>query len=502
MFFKSISSSTPEDQKAWIFILENRFWDLCVDTFILIVPTVILSTFLGVAQAILICFSNIRYKKIFHFLFILPLAFPLYVLSFIYVGSFEYSGFIPTYFRQTLNFNLNDVFSIKSVYSISIVFSFAMAPYVYLFIKSGLQRMDSKMILVAKSLGKSSRQIVTGLLLPFVRPWIITSGIIVFLEILSDFGGVSTFNYDTFSTAIYQSWISLFSINTAIKLSIFPTIIAISLHLYTLRMSTTMPTQKENAETMIFIHFGRKTRNTILTLLFLYTFFSVLFPVGQLMLWSLESFKSEFNIQYTYLIFITISIGIIVSVLINSITLVLNIFQRYFYTKKEKLIISPMKIGYAIPGSIIGIAVMFLFSNFNISFYGSISFIALFLGLLIKFFNPSFELQRKSFEGISKKLDWSSFCLGAGHTKTFFNIHLPHLAPTLVTSLVIILVEVIKEMPIMLILRPYGINTVSTKIYELTSEGEWERAALSGLILIILGSVSIFFSEKYTKGKL
>ena len=194
---QSFFSSSLTDQETWAYILDSMLWELTWSTVSLAFLTVLLSSLTGFSQAYLISFSNIKKKSVLHLLFVMPLIFPLYVLGFVYVGSLEYSGFIPSFFRNGLGINILEFINIKSILGVSFVFSLALSPYIYLYLKSCFGAMDKKLFLSARSLGKTPNQIARTIVLPQAVPWLISGGILVCLEVFCDFGGVSVFNYET-----------------------------------------------------------------------------------------------------------------------------------------------------------------------------------------------------------------------------------------------------------------------------------------------------------------
>lgn len=498
---QSFLSGSLSDQETWTYIIDSMLFELTKDTLSLAFLTVLFSSVIGFAQAYLISFSRIPNKGALHLLFVMPLIFPLYVLGFVFVGSLEYSGLVPTFLRNSFGFNILNFINIKSVWGVAFVFSLALSPYIYLYLKSCFGAMDKKLFLSARSLGKTPNQIARTIVFPQAVPWLFSGAILVCLEVLCDFGGVSVFNYDTFSTAIYHAWISLFSINTAVRLSLFPTFFALILYLISQYKFRVKEGESKLQENIILLELKGMTKKIVYFLVFIYALISVVFPVLQLLFWSTESFSIELDSDYFLLIGETLLIGSIVALSINLIALLFLYFQRFKFSEVDNSLFPITKLGYAIPGSIVAISMMAFFSTLEISYSGLFAFFALFLAYLIKFYSVPSELMRRGMSSISKKMDWSSFSLGKNSSSTFLNIQLPLLRPVLLSSFVLVLIEVFKEMPITLILRPFGVNTLATRVYELTSEGEWERASISALFLIALGALSLYISEKVINKK-
>lgn len=493
LILKSFFATSLEDIESWNFIVNTTLPSLITNTGSLIIITTTLSLLIGFYQGILTTLSNIPFKKYLHILFILPLAYPLYVISYIYVGMFEYGGDIATFLRENFLIDLNHYFSIKSIFAIALIFSLVLSPYCYLFFRSFLLRIDQKTIWSARSLGLSPVKVLTNLIIPQAKPWIFGAGILVILEVLCDFGGVSIFNFETFTVAIYQAWIDLFSINTAIKLSIIPIIFALLLYYIDQRINAHQ-LKRENRKEVVLFKFTKM--ETILTYLILVALFSLslFIPLSVLFYWVSQSLTLDTFFNLSSYIMDTFLLGLLGSLMTGLFALIYLGWER-FQPHCFKLC-HFFKLGYAIPGVVVAIALMSLLSSLEINYFGIYALIAVSFALAIRFFAPIYNLQDKSYQLINHKVDWSSRSLGVGKLATFLKIHIPLLKPAILSSFLLCFLEIIKEMPITLILRPHGIDTLATKIYGLTSEGEWEQTAIYALTLFLFGALSLFITSR------
>ena len=489
--------NSQAESDHWNFILTETLPSLISNTFILIFSCVLLTLFFGFAQAVLTTFTNLKFKKYLHLLFIIPLAYPLYVISYIYVGMFEYGGEIATFFREVFNINILSLFNIKHPFSIALIFSFVLSPYSYLFFRSFLKRINYKQIWCARSLGKTPFQTLLSVIIPQARPWIIAVSILISLEVLCDFGGVSIFNYETFTVAIYEAWMGLFSLNSAIKLSLLPLLLA--LIFFGLNQLVPIHNFKvDSINSYILFSPNKAQKSLIYSSIFIYLFFSLILPISVLIFWFISNFSIYALTAAAPYLFDTLILGFSAGIILSLLSLIYLSKERL--SSRFKPITSFLKIGYALPGTIIAIALMNILSYFNMNYFGAIAYIILILGLNIRFFAPVYDLLNHSYESIGIKNDWASRSLGASKSKTFFKVHLPLLRPALISSFLLGFLEIIKEMPITMILRPHNINTLSTKIYELTSEGEWEQTSIFALTLFVFGVLSLYSVSKKEEG--
>ncbi len=490
---------TPDDQRAWDFIRRFTLPGLFSNTFLLILLTVLMSTLTGFVQAVLVVLTNIKYKSLFNAIFVLPLVFPLYVLSYIYVGALEYSGPLPSYLRELWNWDMTRLIDIKHPLAIAAVFSMGLSPYVYLFQKSFLERIDGKVIWSARALGKGPWKVLFSVILPQSSTWIFAAAILVSLEVLCDFGAVSIFNFETFATAIYEAWAGLFSFNSAMRISTFPVILALCLYGLNSYFRSSLIERENKIMEPIFSP-GKTVQVVLFFLVLGYACFSLAFPLGQLLVWSAQVWRETMGSDFFAYLADSAGLACICGILVGGISLVFVFFDRFYWSRWHKALGSLLKLGYALPGSLIGVGVMAIFSLLGMHFFGKVAIFALLAGLVVRFYALGFEMNHKACELIHRKLDWTAQSLGLAPWKAFFRVHFPILRPAFLSSVLLCFLEAIKEMPITLILRPYGVNTLATKIYELTSEGEWERTSPYALLLVGLGVASVYLNQ-YLRGK-
>ncbi len=495
-----------EDYNTWEFLISNVLWEIIPNTFYLVIGVSILSIIIGCFLAFLIVLTNIPFKKVLNYLFILPISFPLYVLSFIYVGMFEYSGDIPTYLRS-IGININNYIYIKSVWGIIIVFSLSLYPYVYILAKNAFTIANNNMFALSRSMGVSKFRTLIKMVIPYSRPWIIAGFIIICMEVLADFGGVSVFNYNTFTTTIYSSWFGLFSLPTAIRLSLILALITFILYIAEERSLTKarfFSIKGKNIENNIF-NYGIIGKAIIIIIALTIVLLSSIIPITQMIIWALDAIESEWSFNYWNILLNTIILGIVGGFTISIIGFICSIIKKGYNTNVVKNILPLSFLGYSQPGILIAVAVFIYFSSieniFNISWVSRGSIIILILGYLIRFLAIGFRTQNNAIKSIHTDIERSARSMGMSKFNIIKTIHFPLVSPVFFSSMLLSFIEIIKEMPITLILRPFNMNTLSVKIYELTSEGEWERASLAGVFLVLSGSLSIYFLD-YVENKI
>ncbi len=205
--------------EIWTHIRQYVLPDLVKNTVILIIGVMFTTAVLGISLAWLTSFYDFFGRRIFHRILLLPLAIPAYVMAFIYTGLLDFSGPVQTFIRSTIPSIAPYFPQIRSAWGVTAVISLSIFPYVYLMASSGFRSMGKSMIEASQSLHAGRLSTLFRVTIPMARPWIFGGLILVFMETLADFGAVSVFNYDTFTTGVYKAWYGFFSIRAASQLA-------------------------------------------------------------------------------------------------------------------------------------------------------------------------------------------------------------------------------------------------------------------------------------------
>jgi iron(III) transport system permease protein len=236
-------------------------------------------------------------------------------------------------------------------------------------------------------------------------------------------------------------------------------------------------------------------------------------PVSQLLYWCIEVFGSEFDYRYFGFVFRTIFFAFSAALIITLCALLLSYAQRLHTDRFTKLIIRISTLGYALPGTVlaVGIFIVFVFADniliqilrrtagINTGPLIQGTFITVIAAYMVRFMAVGFNSISSAMHRVTPNLDEASISLGISGLALVRRVHLPILKGGIFTAAILVFVDVMKEMPITLMTRPFGWDTLAVKIYELTSEGEWERAALPALALIMAGLIPVAILTRKTE---
>lgn len=466
--------------------------------------TVLVSLIFGITAAYIMAFYRFPFHGFFQWALILPLAFPAYILGFTYLGLFEPTGVIQSAMRiNEISFTLPNI---RNQAGAIIFKSLTLFPYIYLLAKLAFSTQSNHVIETAKILGYSHQKIFFKVILPLSWPWIFSGMMLVFMEAISDYGMVSLFNVDTLTTFVYQKWEGEKSLLSASRISfIILLIIAIFYYLQNQYKGArkVFLNVKEGANYLQIFNSNKFKKLSHFSFISALFFFSFLMPIALLTFWTFKNF--QVNGLSKWLLYFTESfksflLSLVAACLITIITIILALYERNLKSSSISNLLKISTMGYALPGTLLGICVFAFLNYFEIRF-GIIlkaSLLGLLIGYLIRFNAVSYENVFSAYERIPPSLDDSGFLLGKSVFQVFRKIHFPLIKAGLFSSILLVFVDVMKELPLTLIMRPSSFDTLPIKIYGYSSDGDWISASLPALLLILVGIIPIILLTKYS----
>lgn len=493
----------------WYHIKAFLLKDYIINTIKIVIATGFFTMIIGTTLAWLIAAYDFPCKRIFKWALILPLTIPTYIAAYTYNGIFNYTGVVQIFLRNVMKMNLDpkyfDIMSIKGVVFIFTIFLF---PYVYMITRSFLEKQSAALIENARLLERGGSDIFIHVILPISRGAIVGGTSLVLLEALNDFGVVSYFGVQTFSTAIFKTWFSLGDTSTAVKLA----------SMLMVTVFIVLITEKWLRGRKKYSYTTAKVREIVPVKLkgvkalgaFLYCFIILsmgfIIPLLQLSHWGILTYKKILNFKFVGLMFNSIWLGIIATVLIIVMSVVIANFCRINSNWISKAFSKISIIGYSIPGAVIAIGVILLMVSVDRKMAGiykaidpssktlvlSTSVFMLVFAYTIRFLAVGYQAIESGFDKIGMKFSEASRTLGYGVTKTFFKVDLPMMKPALISGFALVFVEIVKELPLTLILRPFNFNTLATKTYEYANDEMIHEASIPSLIIILVSIVSVY----------
>ncbi|MEE2799999.1 iron ABC transporter permease [Halopseudomonas aestusnigri] len=494
------------DTSIWRHLLETQMLRLLGNTLVLSVGVVAGVVLLGVSLAWLTSLCEFPGRRWLDWALMLPFAVPAYVLAFVMIGLLDFAGPLQSLLRSWLGNDFR-MFSIRSTGGVIFVLVLVFYPYVYMLARGAFLAQGRGLMEAARILGHSPWHAFWRVALPMARPAIGAGAALAVMETLADFGAVSVFNYDTFTTAIYKTWYGFYSLQTATQLASL-LLLFVLLALYAERRaqgSRRFPGVDKPRQGALFRLRGvRGWLATGYCLLVLAIAFVI--PLLQLFYWLLTSDRNDFDDRYWSLIRNTLSLGAIAAFLTVSVALLMVLARRLQPMRRVRSAVALANLGYALPGSVLAVGIMFAFSfadnQLLVPLQGWFgveeprpwllgSLFALLLAYLIRFMAVASGPIDTSLARIRPALPEAAHSLGHSGFSVFWRVYLPLLVPGLLSAGLLVFVDVLKEMPATLLMRPFGWDTLAVRIHSLTAEGDWPRAALPAITLVATGLLPV-----------
>ena len=492
----------------WSHLINFVLTDYILNSIYLIVGVSILSLVFGVGTAWLVTNYDFLGRGWQEWALILPLAVPPYILAYTFTSLFDTYGSANEIIRYVFNIEDENVFfpNVRNLYGAILVFASTLYPYVYLTTRMSFLNQSRTLLESGKLLGLDNKSVFYKLALPMARPAIIAGLALVIMETLSDFGAVEHFAVPTFTIGIYRTWFGMYDLNTAMQLSslllIFVAFFLLVERLernklaYSYAGSTFKPIKKikltgwKNYSAFIFC--------------FVPLFIGFLLPIFEISNWAINyTSESFFSNNFLSSFFNTIFLGILAGIICTSFAFLFNFLKRFESGAFLKTISFVLSLGYAIPGLVLAVGIIQFFSLLDNNFLRPFLDLVLtgsILGLLLAYVIKTYALANNSvesgFQRIDRTLDDVSLSLGTSKSKIFFKIHLPLMKTGILTSLILVISEIIKELPATLILRPFNFDTLAVTTYIYAAEERMFEAATPAMMIVMIGLIPIFFLSK------
>lgn len=440
-------------------------------------------------------------RKFFNIALILPLAIPTYIGAYVYDKIFDYSGIINVLFREFMGINHALSFNLFSFSGGVFIFSLFLYPYLYTVLLSFFRKYIGEMIEVSRSLGHSIPHTLIKLILPFAKASIFTGLMMICMEILNDFGVTSYLGLQTFSASIFKAWFSLNDIKTASKLAgyLIPLIFILIYMIQFYNHQNNHHITPSREPSLIKLR-GFKSFAAIsyCSLLF---FISFVLPIAVL------TYYSIFSIQaYPIWPVLYATAGTIILCIFSTIILVILGILFASFTRKNNLNIYSnfFSLQYSLPSIIIAVSILITAITleslhlFPKGFTTTLQncFILLIFAYLMRFIILSYNTAHSAFKKIGTNYQEISQTLGHSKIETFFKIELPLMIPNLTIGGIIIFIDIFKELPLTLFLRPFNFETPATRAHDLVVNEMFTESAPSSLAIIIILTCVTFLMFK------
>nr|WP_040556738.1 iron ABC transporter permease [Reinekea blandensis] len=498
---------------VWSHLWQTVLGDYVTHSLRLVVGVAIGVLLLGVSTAWLTACCEFPGRKLLSLLLLLPMAMPAYIIAYAYTGLLDFAGPIQTWIRATFELRYGEYwfFNIHSVTGATLMLSLVLYPYVYLMARAAFLAQSAHIIDVSRSLGATPSRAFFRVALPMARPAIVAGLSLAMMETLADYGTVQYFGVPTFTTGIFRTFYGFGDAAAAAQLAVVLltfVILLVVLEKYSRRrISYFQSSDRKTPMTRLPLQGLTAWLTTLWCLLPVSLGF--LLPFGLLAVWSTSS-NEWVQGGFIDIAVNSLSLAAIAALVAVLLALVFAYAARISRSRWVHLSVQVTSLGYALPGTIIAIGVLVSFAwidhhavaafdsmagtQLGLLFSGTL--IALVFAYTTRFLAVSLGAVQSGLQTIKPSLDSTARLLGRTPLQVLREIHVPMLKGSVLTAFLIVFVDVLKELPATLMLRPFNFNTLAVRAYELASDERLIDAAPASVLIVLVGLIPVFFLNR------
>ena len=498
VLFSNIFSSSEN----WQHLVDTVLFEYIFNSLYIMFGVAFLTSIIGFGTAYVTSLFQFTGSRFFHYALILPFAIPTYIVAYVYGGMFDITGSVTTFILNLMGKTLDEVifFDVMSIEGAIIVMSLVLYPYVYIISKTYLKAESSSIIDASKTMGLTNFQIFYKVIIPISRPAIVAGVILAVMEAVADFGVMDYYGVSTFVTGIFRTWLGMGSVEDASKLASMLMLfifILIFLERYQRRNKRYQSSGKD---------FRPITKQKLtgfsnffaFVVCFIPFFFGFLLPFTQMSYWFFLSYEDVIDEDFLTVLYQTLSLGIFSAIIITVLAFIITYNVRLHKSKIADNLTQISKLGYSIPGAVIAVGILSFFSiidrSFDILISGTV--VAVVFGYIVRFIAVSINNYESGFSKIPQSYDDACKTMQIGSFQIFFKVILPLMKSSIMASFIIIFIEVIKELPLTMILRPFNFDTLSVLSHELVGQAQVIESSVPAMFIVLFGIVSVLILAK------
>jgi len=491
----------------WEHLRDTVLNEYLLNTLALMMLTGGLSLLLGVSTGWLIGACQFRGRATLSWLLMLPLASPAYIIAYVYTDLLEVSGPVQTTLRSWLSLGINDLQfpPIRNLTGAAVLLSLVLYPYIYLLCRNSFAGRSGVQFDAARVLGHGPFSAFFRVALPAARPAIVGGLALVLMETLADFGVVSYFSVPTFSTGIFRTWLGLGDPQAALKLaSLMLLFVIVLVGLEESNRRGTVDRSDIAGASQINLTGVRAFFAIAACVLPVVLGFVV--PAVTLAIYAADNVNAVTQAKFTQLALNSLLLAMVAGIVVTLIAWVLAYVKRLRPTPLTHGLIRVSTLGYALPGILLAVALLKPVGGFDAwlmeTWSGlsspllSGSLFLLLYAYVCRFLTVAYQSVDSGFAGISHDIDAAARTLDTSTTEMIRKIHFPLLRPSILAACLLVFVDVMRELPATLILRPFNFDTLATQVYRLASDERLAEASGAALLIVILGVLPVVLLQR------
>ena len=489
--------------EVWGRLWSTRIPYLLSNTLILTTVVTAATVTLGVSMAWLVERTDLPGKHVWSWLLAMPLAIPPYVGGLAYITIFGPKGILEEQLTGIWGLEaaarLPDIFGFPGAAAILILFTY---PYVYLLTAASLRSFNVSLEDAGRALGYTAWGVFRRVTLPLIRPGVGAGALLVALYVLSDFGAVTLMRFDTFTTAIYHELTARFSRESAAALSA----VLVGLTLFVLWGENRLRGKARYYQTTGTwrpprSHALGRLRLPAIAYLVTIMALSLVLPLALLVYWAIRGLEEQV-IGSAFLTYSLNSFGL--SATAATIAVVVSVPLAFLAVRHAGPVARNLtrlsQAGYALPGVVVAISIVFIFIRFVPWLYGTVA--VLIAAYMIRFLPQSLRGAESGFSQVAPNLEEAARSLGRSPSRAMIEVTVPLVLPGLIAGWALVFLSSLKELPATLLLRPPGFDTLPVRLWADAAEGFYTLAAPAALILVLISAIPVYILFARNRGGL
>ena len=498
----------------WQHLAETVLADYLTNSALLMLGVGLGTFSIGVTCAWLTSVCQFPGKQIFVWALLLPLAMPAYIIAYTYTGMFDFAGPVQTAIRDWTGWGYGDYYfpEVRSIGGAIAMFSFVLFPYVYLLARAAFLDQSVCVIEVSRTLGCNLWSSFFRVALPLARPAIVAGMSLALMETLADYGTVSYFGIGVFTTGIFRTWFGLGDSVAAAKLASILLLFVFALVI--IERASRKQAQYHHSTNRYqqlpqYRLSGIKGWIAFVACL-MPLLLGFILPAIQLGIWAVDTYAEMVDSSFIVLTWHSISLAFSASLLAVLLALFFTYGRRIIGSKPVIASIRVVATGYAIPGTVVAVGVIIPFAwldnsidafmraefGFSTGLLLSGSLFAVMFAYMVRFLAVSIQSVEAGLGKIKTSMDEAARSLGYRPGEILFKVHLPLMKGSVLTALLIVFVDVMKELPATLILRPFNFNTLAVRAFELASDERLADSSTAALMIVAVGLIPVILLSK------
>ena len=507
--FTTLSFILHPSNEVWQHLVDTVLSEYLINSALLMSGVGVGTLVIGVGCAWLTSVCVFPGKKFFAWALLLPLAFPGYIIAYTYTGMFDYTGPVQTWIREVTGWGTGEYFfpEIRSLGGAITMFSLVLYPYVYLLSRAAFLEQSVCVLEVSRTLGCSVWSSFYRVALPLARPAIVAGVSFALMETLADYGTVAYFGLGVFTTGIFRTWFGLGDAAAAAKLA---SILLLFVFMLVVIERWSRKRAQYHHTTNRYTSLPQYQLSGYRALLAVCACFvplclGFLLPAFQLGLWGFETFDYMVDASFVQLTTNTILLALSAAVIAVVLALFLAYGKRLYKSNSVAASIRVVATGYAIPGTVVAVGVIIPFAWFDNSLdsllrehYGissglllSGSLFAVMFAYMVRFLAISIQSVEAGLVKVKLSMDEAARSLSYTPGEILVHVHMPLMKGTVLTAFLIVFVDVMKELPATLILRPFNFNTLAVRAFELAADERLADSSTAALMIVVVGLVPV-----------